>query len=72
MFFFSLSVENILFLRPEQEKDKTHFLDKDVSILFCLLYQEVSLDSVSSYITVTQMYTVHLFAYSCIIHWGHN
>jgi hypothetical protein len=26
-----ISVENILFLTPEQEKDKTHFLDKDVS-----------------------------------------
>jgi len=24
-------VENILFLKPEQEKDKTYFIDKDVS-----------------------------------------
>ena len=34
---FSLSVENILFLRPEQEKDKTHFLDKDVSKTFLFI-----------------------------------
>jgi hypothetical protein len=36
----SFSVENILFLKPEQEKDKTHFIDKDVSALniqFCCL-----------------------------------
>lgn len=25
-------VENILFLRPEQEKDKTHFIDKDTGV----------------------------------------
>ena len=29
VWFFS--VENILYLKPEQEKDKTHFIDKDVS-----------------------------------------
>lgn len=28
----STDVENILFLRPEQEKDKTHFLDKDTGV----------------------------------------
>lgn len=28
----STDVENILYLRPEQEKDKTHFLDKDTGV----------------------------------------
>ena len=30
-YIFDISAQNILFLRPEQEKDKTHFVDKDVS-----------------------------------------
>ena len=37
-YIFDISAQNILFLRPEQEKDKTHFVDKDVSKCSFLKY----------------------------------
>ncbi|CAC5426334.1 eukaryotic peptide chain release factor subunit 1 [Mytilus californianus] len=35
----STDVENILFLKPEQEKDKTHFIDKDTGVELELVEQ---------------------------------